>query len=202
MRKIKGFHLKPGEAEVFRRLKKRSSPASFSEEEVRQALTGEISKWVPALLYDSFPAGQDNPKLAGPPISLPALPRVPRSLEGLSPLPELPFTVGVVTLGAFAPETDETVLRIIRETALNEAVRFALKIVSEEAAQEQCDLSPVQYLSDSGSIQTLVESLDCSRIGVCWKPESGWSPAYTRAFAVSWIHSSRSSLKSSSESER
>ena len=181
MRKIRGFRVEPKESELSRRLRKKVPDLSLPEGELRRMIQEEQSRWHPALLYDSFScAHPDHAKMAP-----------------LAPLPELPYTVSVITLGPTRPSEEippnlSRLTPILFEIALEEAARFALRIISDEADQDQWELSPPHPLTQPQALQILLKGLDLPRIDVNWSQESGWTPPATSAFAVSWLRPSKS----------
>jgi len=186
MRKIKGFKLNLKPKEIQRRAKKikldLAAQGLGSEEKFGEILTRFSQSSSASVVYDSFPA-ETSP---------------------LSPLPGLAFSLGLVTLGPGPGELAEEVsrtspnpsesrllLNLIAQSALDDATRFVLGLIEEEAKEEHCQLSPLQLLSENPILQAAVSRLEGHKIGVS-VTEEGLKPAHTTAFSLSWLARSRS----------
>lgn len=188
MRKVRGFKLHLRLREVQRRARKAKldlAPLGLAADEALADLLRRFScKSRPSVLFDSF--GQaDDPALAA-----------------LAPLPGLACSLALATLG---PDLDawaddrvraagglEPLLRVISEAALEDATRFVLALIEEEAAAEGCELSPLQYIGDPSVLKTFVERLAGHKIGVA-ASEEGLKPLRTVAFSLSWLARAKSS---------
>lgn len=184
MKKIRGFKLNLRPKELQRRAKKAKldlaalglgEEAALAEYAARFA---EASR--PSALYESFPAD---------------------SQLRLSPVPGLAYSLALVTLG---PEADSFVelsarqrpeaaplLPLLATLALEDASRFVFGLVEEEAKQEQCELSPIEYLKDPAALRSAVARLEGQKIGVSVLPD-GLRPVHTVACGISWLSRTRS----------
>lgn len=187
MRKIRGFKLNLRLKELQRRAKKAKIDLVALQLGAEPALQAWIDPIVaasrPAVLYDSFPA---------------------ESAAGLAPMPGLAFSLALATLGPdmdayterLATERPETLplLDVACAVALDEAVRFVLSLLEEEAAGERCTLSPHQFLDGREALEAALAKLEGHKIGVALS-ESGLRPARSTAFSVSWLAKARSRAK-------
>lgn len=194
MRKIRGFKLKLRVKEMQRRAKKAKIDL------IKLGLAGEpqLQAWLdrvsasaaPAVLYDSFPAEPGG--------------RAAEEATGLSPMPGLACSLAVATLG---PDLDAFAERLARErpgesplfdlaarAALEEAVRFVLTLVEDEATQERCGLSPIHYLESRDQQGAILAKLEGHKIGVALG-ENGLRPILSTAFSASWLARSKSRTK-------
>lgn len=184
MRKIRGFKLNLRPKEIQRRAKKVRldlAALKMDAEAALNPLIDEFSKSAKAsVLYESFQADE---------------------LKLLAPVPGLAYSLCLATLGQEmdsyidlarqrAPERSP-LLEIMAQTALEDATRFVLGLVEDEAKEEHCELSPMQVLTDASALATIVARLEGHKINVA-ATESGLKPAYTTAFSLSWMARSKS----------
>ncbi|MBI4349783.1 MAG: hypothetical protein HY553_23300 [Elusimicrobia bacterium] len=187
MRKIRGFKLKLRVKEIQRRAKKARLDLGALGLGTEPQLQGWLDKLstaaAPAVLYDSFPAEETG---------------------GLSPMPGLACSLAVATLGPdfdvladriAAQRPDELPLfEVAAQAALEEAARFVLTLVEDEAAEERCGLSPIQYLESREQQSAILAKLEGHKIGVALG-ENGLRPIRSTAFSASWLLKSRSRAK-------
>lgn len=189
MRKIIGFKLPLRVKEVQRRAKKAGvdlAAAGLGEPEL-QALLSEAAKALkPGVIFDTF---------SHPDPDLPAL----------SPMPGLAFSLVLATLGAefdshaaaqaaARPEA-APLWPVIREAALDEAVRFAAGLINDEAVLDSCELSPISTLSEASALETALRKLDSSKLGISYAG-GRLTPAASTAASLSWISKSKTKGKS------
>lgn len=179
MRKIRGFKLKLRVKEMQRRAKKAKLDLAAlglaGEPQLQSWLEKVSAAAAPAVLYDSFPAEEAT---------------------GLSPMPGLACSLAVATLGpdldAFAERIqsdrpgETPLLELAGQAALEEAVRFVLTLVEDEAAEERCTLSPIHYLLEREQQAAILAKLEGHKIGVALG-ETGLRPVRSIAFAASWL---------------
>lgn len=188
MRKIIGFKLPLRLKETQRRAKKIKldlEAAGLGEAQLQALLerVGAASK--PAVVFDTFPH-PDAQQAA------------------LSPLPGLAYSVVLATLGPGfdalrAKECDAQpqqsgVWPLVRDAALEEAVRFASALIAEEAARDACELSPLTPLADQTALTAALSKLDASKIGVSLV-EQGLMPSCSTACSLSWLAKSKAKGK-------
>ncbi|MBI4386726.1 MAG: hypothetical protein HY551_05035 [Elusimicrobia bacterium] len=186
MRKIRGFKLNLRLKEAQRRAKKAKldlAAQNLGTDAELTALLSEFSKSAQAsVLFDSLPA-EDS---------------------ALSPLPGSAFSVGLASLGpdtglfsernilaSSAPTERREFWDIVSRCALEDATQFALALIEEEAKEEQCELSPLQYLTDPSILQAALSRLEGHKIGVTLSPK-GLRPIHSLAFSLSWLARSKS----------
>lgn len=182
MRKIIGFKLPLRLKEIQRRAKKAAfslEAAGLGEPEL-QALLNDAARAVkPGVIFETF---------SHPDPDLPAL----------SPMPGLAFSLVLATLGpgydAFEQAKNRTdwagFWPVLRETALDEAVRFAAGLLNDEAVLESCELSPITTLSEPSALETALRKLDGSKIGIAFN-DGRLTPAASCAASLSWIAKSK-----------
>ena len=184
MKKVIGFRLALKTREVQRRAKKAKIDlaALGLDEPALEALVARASKATrPAVLFDTFPHPDAEQAL-------------------LSPLPGLAYSLVLLSLGAGfdaleALTTGENglwapVWPLLRETGLDEARRFALGLLEEEAAKDSCELSPLNTLGEPQALTTALSKLDGSKIGVSCEG-AVLAPKASEAFSVSWLSKSK-----------
>ena len=198
MRKIRGFKLGLRIKDIQRRAKKAGVDLKGLGLDTDDALTMLIDQFScrarPSVLYESFPA--EGAKAPPPENGL--------SATALSPMPGLAYTLTLTTLG---PNLDSyieerflsfpglnPVFNLLTQAALDDAARFVLALVEEEAREERCELSPLQYATEPAVLQTIIAKLAGHKIGVT-ASESGLKPARTVAFSLSWVARSKSRAK-------
>ena len=184
MRKIRGFKLKLRVKEIQRRAKKAhvdlATQGLGAEPELQEWIERISAKAAPAVLYDSFPAGD---------------------AAGLTAMPGLAFSLAIATLGpdldAYAAELPPELLpafEVAAAAALEEAGRFVLSLVEDEAQQERCALSPIHYLAEREHLEAALAKLEGHKIGVALG-DQGLRPAHSTAFSVSWLARSKRPAK-------
>lgn len=190
MKKIKGFKLALRPRDIQRRAKsiKLDLEALGLKEEsaLEDRLASLRARLKPAVLYETFRA-----EAAG-------------SLPRWAPMPGVAASGAVVTLGvemdrlldsaATEPEAQGRFLGLLCDAALDEAVRFVLSLVEEEAKEEKCDLSPLSLVTEPSSLKALLDTLSSQKIGVGLS-DGGLVPSSSRAFGVSWLAKSKAKAK-------
>lgn len=201
MRKIKGFKLPLRSQPILRRAKKAgldmdawgyaapqlswgSRPKEPAPTPELEALLAEASSAMqPAVLFESY-SKTEIPDAAG-----------------LTPLPGLAWSLIVATLGqgfesfkskhAESTPSQSSLLVLIQELALEDAVRFATELLEEEALAEGCELSPLSPILDASSLESVLAKLSGAKIGVTLT-EGRLEPPATCAVSISWLAKSRS----------
>lgn len=186
MRKIKGFKLNLKIKEIQRRAKKAKidlvEAGCAQDAELTALLTTFTGRTKPSVVFESFTA---------------------ETHSALAPVPGLAYSLAITTLGAEVDDYVQQVaiekpargplLKIIGETALDDAARFVLNLVEDEAREERCELSPIQSLTDPAALRTIAEKLEAHKINV-EADDNGFKPAHSSAFSISWL--SRAKTKS------
>lgn len=169
MRKIIGFKLVIRPHEVKRRAKKLKLEVP-ADAELQRLLDGAAKTLQPGVLFDTFKHPDPDQPL-------------------LSPMPGLAYSVVLATLGEKfgAPEP---LAEVVRDTALDEAVRFATQLLEDEAAKDACELSPINTLSGGPALEAVVRKLEGSKIGVALDGDA-LKPAATAAVSLSWLSKSK-----------
>lgn len=179
MKKIKEINLPLRIKEIRRRAQKDGldlaalGVSAESELELQKWLETPFGLLAPAVIYDSYE----------PDVQLPEGVREPRTLA---------TSVCVTTLGPkldaaldAAQGAERALLELLREVTLEESQRFVLRLLTNEAKDEQCELGEARRWSDPAVEAALLEKLDAGRIGVT-RGEAGMTPAASLLFTVGW----------------
>jgi hypothetical protein len=182
VRKIKGFKLVLRPHEVKRRAKKAGidlEAAGLVDPALGKTLERLAKGLTPAVLFDTF--GHPDP-----------------DQPLLSPMPGLAYSLILATLGdAFAPARaaeagiPEALWPVLEETGLDECVRFASGLLADEAAKDNCELSPLNALTAADAQAAAVRKLSGDKIGVSTAEAGGLSPAASSAVSLSWLAKSK-----------
>jgi hypothetical protein len=181
VRKIKGFKLVLRPHEVKRRARKAGldlEAAGLPEPVLLKTLERLAKALTPGVLFDTF--GHPDP-----------------DQPLLSPLPGLAYSLILASLGdGFAParaketELPEALWPILDETALEECVRFASGLLADEAAKDNCELSPISPINVPDALAAAVRKLDGAKLGV-GLAEGRLAPAASLAVSLSWLAKSK-----------
>jgi hypothetical protein len=182
VRKIKGFKLILRPHEVKRRAKKVGvdlEAAGLPEPVLIKTLERLAKALNPGVLFDTF--GHPD---ADQPV--------------LSPMPGLAYSLILGSLGdgfTVATREKETSIPeklwpVLEECGLDECVRFASNIIADEAEKDNCELSPINDLTDAAALEAVVRKLDGAKLGV--SAEGGrLIPSSTIAVSLSWLAKSK-----------
>ncbi len=181
MRKIKGFKLVLRPHEVRRRAKKAGldlDAAGLPEPVLLKTLERLARVLVPGVIFDTFGVPDPDQPL-------------------LSPMPGLAYSLILATLGeglssARATEAalPEALWPILEETALDECVRFASGLLADEAAKDNCELSPISPVVSCDALSAAARKLDASKLGVA-VVDGRLAPAASLAVSLSWLAKSK-----------
>lgn len=186
MRKIKGFKLTLRPHVVKQRSKKFKvdiEAAGLNDLVLGKFLERAAKSLVPGVVFDTF----------GHPDAEATL---------LSPMPGLAYSLILASLGdgfaaIRAKETDipEGLWPLLEEHALDEAVRFASTLISDEAEKDNCELSPLNPLSTAEALEAALRKLDgTAKLGVSLA-DGRLSPAASLAVSQSWLAKSKAKRK-------
>ena len=181
MRKIKGFKLVLRPHEVKRRAKKAGldlEAAGLPEPVLLKTLERLAKALAPGVLFDTFGVPDPDQPL-------------------LSPMPGLAYSLIIASLGnGFeAVREKEAALPaalwpVLDETALDECVRFASGLLADEAAKDNCELSPISPIGAPEALDAAVRKLDGAKLGVSLN-EGRLTPAASLAVSLSWLAKSK-----------
>jgi hypothetical protein len=186
VRKIKGFKLTLRPHVVKQRAKKARidlEAAGFGELPLAKFLERAGKALAPGVVFETFGHPDADQPL-------------------LSPMPGLAYSLILASLGAsFGPfrgqeaSVPESLWPILEEHALDEAVRFASGLLADEAEKDNCELSPLNPLSDAAALEAALRKLDgTAKLGVSL--EGGrLSPAASLAVSQSWLAKSKAKRK-------
>lgn len=181
MRKIKGFKLPLRPHEVKRRAKKAGvdlEAAGLPDPALNKLLERAAKGLAPGVLFDTYAHPDPDVKL-------------------LSPMPGLAYSLILASLGdgfAAARAADTAVPAplwpVLEETALDEAVRFAVNLLADDAEKDGCELSPLTPLADPAALEAALRKLEGAKLGVSL--EGGrLSPAASLCVSLSWLAKSK-----------
>jgi len=182
VRKIKGFKLTLRPHVVKQRSKKAKfdlEAAGLPDLVLNKFLERSAKALTPGVVFDTF--GHPDPDAAM-----------------LAPMPGLAYSVILASLGeGFAPqrakeaEIPEWLWPILEEHALDEAVRFASTLIADEAEKDNCELSPLNPLSQTEALEAALRKLDAAaKLGVTLQ-DGRLSPAGSLAVSQSWLAKSK-----------
>lgn len=186
MRKIKGFKLTLRPHVVKQRSRKAKldlEAAGLNEPVLAVFLERAAKALTPGVVFDTFGAPDGDQAL-------------------LSPMPGLAYSLILATLGdGFAPVREKSpdipaaLWPILEEHALDEAVRFASTLIADEAEKDNCELSPLNPLSEAAALEAVVRKLDAAaKLGVSLA-DGRLSPAASLAVSQSWLAKSKAKRK-------
>jgi hypothetical protein len=182
VRKIKGFKLVLRPHEVKRRARKAGvdlEAAGQTELVLGKTLERLAKALTPGVLFDTF--GAPDP-----------------DQSSLSPMPGLAYSLILGSLGEGFPASvreKESALPpklwpVLEECGLDECVRFASNIIADEAEKDNCELSPINSLSESPALEAVVRKLDGAKLGVSLNGGK-LSPLASIAVSLSWLAKSK-----------
>lgn len=188
MRKIIGFKLSLRAHEIKRRAKKAKldlDALGLGQEPILQKRLEEIAgRLTPGVLFESFRHPDPD-------------------ADVLSPMPGLAYSLILATLGqsldelkakAAAQPGGEAFWNMLGQAALDETIRFAASLISEEAAKDACELSPITPLSAPEALQAVLRKIDGAKVGVRLE-EGGLRPHASAVVSLSWLSKSKAKGK-------
>lgn len=116
----------------------------------------------------------------------------------LSPMPGLAYSLILAGLGegfASIREVESSIPKelwpILEEHALDEAVRFASALIADEAEKDNCELSPLNALTQAEALEAALRKLDAGvKLGVTLK-DGRLAPSASLAVSQSWLAKSK-----------
>jgi hypothetical protein len=182
VRKIKGFKLTLRPHVIKQRSKKARldlEAAGLSELVLGKFLERAAKTLAPAVVFDTFGHPDADQTL-------------------LSPMPGLAYSVILASLGegfaairAKEPEIPEWLWPILEEHALDEAVRFASGLIADEAEKDNCELSPLNPISQAEALEAALRKLDAAgKLGVSLA-EGRLIPSASLVVSQSWLSKSK-----------
>lgn len=180
MRKIKGFKLPLRPHEVKRRAKKAGvdlEAAGLSDPVLGKTLDRLAKGLTPGVLFDTYGANDPDQGV-------------------LSPMPGLAYSVILASLGdglsaqRGREPLPERLWPVLEEAALEECVRFASGLLADEAEKDNCELSPVNSLTEPPALEAALRKLDGAKLGVALDGGRLLPPA-SMAVSLSWLAKSK-----------
>lgn len=182
MRKIKGFKLTLRPHVVKQRSRKAKvdlEAAGLGELPLAKFLERAAKSVTPGVVFDTFGAPDGDQKL-------------------LSPMPGLAYSLILASLGPGfgplreqSPQLPEGLWPVLEEHALDEAVRFASTLLSDEAEKDNCELSPLSTLTAPEALEAALRKLDAgAKLGVSLA-DGRLSPSASLAVSQSWLSKSK-----------
>jgi hypothetical protein len=182
VRKIKGFKLTLRPHVVKQRARKgriELEAAGLEELPLAKFLERASKALTPGVVFDTF-----------------GVPDAEASL--LSPMPGLAYSLILASLGegfgpfiAKEPAVPEKLWPILVDHALDEAVRFASALIADEAEKDNCELSPLNPLTQPEALEAVLRKLDAgAKLGVTLDAGRLVPPA-SLAVSQSWLAKSK-----------
>jgi len=186
VRKIKGFKLTLRPHVIKQRSKKAKldlEAAGLNDLALGKFLERAAKSLAPGVVFDTFGHPDADQPL-------------------LSPMPGLAYSVILAGLGpGFGPIREkesaipEPLWPILEEHALDEAVRFASALISDEAEKDNCELSPLNPISSAEALEAALRKLDAgSKLGLSLV-DGRLSPSASLAVSQSWLAKSKAKRK-------
>jgi hypothetical protein len=186
VRKIKGFKLTLRPHVIRQRAKKACidlEAAGLNEPALGKFLERAGQTLLPGVVFDTFGHPDADQPL-------------------LSPMPGLAYSLILAGLGdCFGPITQKEAAvpaglwPLLEEHALEEAVRFASGLIADEAEKDNCELSPLNALSDAGALVAALRKLDgTAKLGVTLNAGRLF-PSASLAVSQSWLAKSKAKRK-------
>lgn len=183
MRKIKGFKLTLRPHVIKQRARKARvdlEAAGLGDLPLAKFLERASKALVPGVVFDTF----GHPDAEAP---------------LLSPMPGLAYSLILASLGegfAAIKEKEASAVPgglwpILEEHALDEAVRFASALIADEAEKDNCELSPLNPLTQAEALEAALRKLDAgTKLGVTLDAGRLVPPA-SLAVSQSWLAKSK-----------
>jgi len=182
VRKIKGFKLTLRPHVIKQRAKKARidlEAAGLSEPALIKFLERASKGLTPGVVFDTFGHPDSDQPL-------------------LSPMPGLAYSLILAGLGeGFAAiKEKETAVPgglwpILEEHALDEALRFASALIADEAEKDNCELSPLNPLTQAEALKAALRKLDAvNKLGVSLNA-GRLAPSASLAASQAWLAKSK-----------
>ncbi len=187
MTKIKNFRVTLRAREMARYLKKERGVETTPELELAiEQTVNDGKKWVaPAAVYTTL-TRQTAEKTT--PISFPPV--------------AVALSVAAVTIGT-ALETErrasepgstrEMLLAALEQEALTQALQFTVRLIGEQAKEEECEMSPPVSVQDGALVSSLSALLGVARIGIHVDASTETLPPHTRVSYWFWTPAGKGS---------
>lgn len=83
----------------------------------------------------------------------------------------------------------------LQQEALTQAVQFAVRLIQEQAKEEDCEMSPPVSVNDMSLAASLAALLGVGRIGIEWKASDSLPPSYVRVAWAFWTPAAKKSSR-------
>jgi hypothetical protein len=93
------------------------------------------------------------------------------------------------------PVSEAVLLHAVAQEALQQAVQFGVKLLLEQAKEEECTLSALVQAEDGNLVNSLSSLLGTARIGIEPQGEGSALPPYARLIWVFWTPAAKSSSR-------
>ena len=95
-----------------------------------------------------------------------------------------------------------SLLAALQEEALHQTVHFAMKLIAEQAKEEECDLSALSQAEEVSLLPPLAALLGIQRIGLPFDGNAPYLPPYARLVWTLWTPAAKSLSRRSDASAR
>jgi hypothetical protein len=189
MTKIKNFRIQLRTRDMARWLKKERGLETTPELEVSVEQAGkEAKRWIePAAVYTTL-TRQIAEKTTT--ISFPDK-AIAISIVAVSIGPALEAE----RKSAEAGSSTETLLAAVQQEALAQALQFAIRLVQDQAKEEDCEMSAPVFSPDLFTSSTLPTLLGVQRIGIAFDASTQELPSHARVAWLFWTPVGKSSSR-------
>lgn len=191
MTKIKNYRVTLRPREIARWLKKERGLETTPELELLiEAGAREAKAWVrPAAVYTTM-TRQTAEKMTAVPLPSDA---VALSIAAVSIGPALERE----RLASESGSPREMLLAALGQEALAQALQFAVRLIGEQAKEEDCEMSPPVSIHEAPAASALATLLGMSRIGIVLDTSNSELPSYARVSYVFWTPMKKGSSRNS-----
>lgn len=80
----------------------------------------------------------------------------------------------------------ESLFAALQQEGLAQAIHFAIRLIQEQAKEEDCEMSPAIPSDDGTVLKPLAELLGLQRVGIDFNPDAPTLPAHARIVWTFW----------------
>lgn len=196
MTKIKNFRVYLRPREMARSLKKEHGVETTPDLDMTlEQLVKESKKWVaPAAVYTTLtrPVAEKATTLALP--------------EDAIAVSVVAVSIGPALLreieGASADPVRQQQLQSLLQESLTQSVHFVTRLVSDQAKEEECDMSAPTSVQDPALASAIAALLGVHRIGIALENQDSTLPSFSRVSCSYWIPKGKGSARRAESSAR
>jgi hypothetical protein len=189
MTKIKNFRITLRAREILRWLKKERGLESTPDLEASvELLVKEGAAWVePAAVYSTL-----TRQIAEKTTTL----IFPNKAVSVSVIAiSIGTSLQKKKLEAAADPVREALLAALEQEALSQSVQFAVRLLQDQAGEEECDLSAPVFAQENVLLPSLASLIGIQKIGIELDPTASELPSHTRLAWLFWTPIGRGAAK-------